>query len=494
MTILEATKINTRPPEPEAPPAEELAETPSTSAVPHNREVEEAVIGAVLINPDIFPDLAAFLRANDFYIIRHRWIWEAFIRLREKSIPVDFLTVSDELKSAGQLDEIGGPAYLTALLNQVPTSLHAVAYGKLVQDASIRRRMLTDANQLATQAYDYQAPLPAEYKPEEAGRPRFVIHQATEALQPHPPRQEIIKGLLSIKQLGCFYGEAGSKKSYSLMTLALAVATGATWLDFETQQARVLFLDEDAGEDGTRERVAECLRGMLIDDAPQFDYMSMAGLQLDQDADAAKLEAIIREGLYSLVILDAFGDLMSGDENSKEDTAPIMRNLRRVADHTEAALLFIHHANKTGGYRGSSHIKGKLDLMVGVTSENGKPFINFKTDKVRYGQARTWAAQANWGPGQFYLTGVDAQKAIPAPLSKSQEFVIGYLTDHGASSLPEVMAAADTCSSGTARNAIYSLASLGIVKRINPEAPKNEAAIYELSNRESNRDTTSYEE
>jgi hypothetical protein len=478
------TQTQTLPFGPEAPPAEELAETPSTSAIPHNREAEEAVIGAVLINPDIFSDLAAFLRANDFYIIRHSWIWEAFIHLHEKSIPVDFLTVSDELESAGRLAEIGGPAYLTALINQVPTSLHAEAYGRIVQDASIRRRMLTDANQLATRAYDYQDPLPPEYKPEEAGRPRFVVHQAVDALQPHPPRQEIVKGLLSIKQLGCFYGEAGSKKSYSLMTLALAAATGATWLDFETQQARVLFIDEDAGEDGTRERVAECMRGMLIEDAPQFDYMSMAGLQLDQGADAAKLEAIIRDGLYSLVILDAFGDLMSGDENSKEDTAPIMRNLRRIADHTEAALLFIHHANKTGGYRGSSHIKGKLDLMVGVTSENGKPFVNFKTDKVRYGQARTWAAQANWGPGQFWLSGVDAQKASPAPLSKSQEFVIRYLTEHGASPLPVIIAGADTCSSGTARNAIYSLAGLGIVKRTNPEAHGNEAAIYELTNRD----------
>jgi hypothetical protein len=468
--------------EPEAPPMNEPAGIPSTSAIPHNREAEEAVIGAVLINPDSFPDLATFLKADDFYIHRHRWIWEALACLHEKHVPVDFLTISNELEAAGQLAEIGGPAYLTALLNQVPTSLHAEAYGRVVQDASIRRQMLADANQLATRAYDYQAPLPPEYKPEEVGRPRFVVHQAAEALQPHPPRQEIVKGLLSVKQLGCFYGEAGSKKSYSLMTLALAVATGATWLDFETQQARVLFIDEDAGEDGTRERVAECMRGMLIDDAPQFDYMSMAGLQLDQDADAAKLEAIIREGLYSLVILDAFGDLMSGDENSKEDTAPIMRSLRRIADHTEAALLFIHHANKTGGYRGSSHIKGKLDLMVGVTSENDKPFVNFKTEKVRYGQARTWAALANWGPGQFWLTGADTQKAGPAHLSKSQEFVIRYLTEHGASPLPTIMAGADTCSPEAARKAVYNLAGLRKIYRTNPgETGQGMAAIYDLT-------------
>jgi replicative DNA helicase len=128
--------------------------SPSSSVIPHNREAEEAVVGAVLINPESYYDLAQFLQAEDFYIVRHRWIWEAFTRLHEKRIPLDFLTVSEELNNAGQLAEIGGPAFLTALLNQVPTSLHAEAYGRLVEADAIRRRMLTAANQIATLAYN----------------------------------------------------------------------------------------------------------------------------------------------------------------------------------------------------------------------------------------------------------------------------------------------------------------------------------------------------
>ena len=137
------------------PPPEETSVS-TASAIPHNREAEEAVVGAVLINPEAYYDLAQFLRADDFYIVRHRWIWEAFTRLHEKRTPVDFLTVSEELESAGQLEEIGGPAYLTALLNQVPTSLHAEAYGKMVEAAAIRRRLLTSANSIATLAYNEQ--------------------------------------------------------------------------------------------------------------------------------------------------------------------------------------------------------------------------------------------------------------------------------------------------------------------------------------------------
>jgi len=132
----------------------EEATFPSAPLIPHNREAEEAVVGAVLINPEAYYDLAQFLQAEDFYIHRHRWIWETFNRLHEQRTPIDFLTVTEELDRAGQLGEIGGPAYLTALLNQVPTSLHAEAYGRMVEAASIRRRMITAANQIASMAYD----------------------------------------------------------------------------------------------------------------------------------------------------------------------------------------------------------------------------------------------------------------------------------------------------------------------------------------------------
>jgi replicative DNA helicase len=143
-------------PEERRPEPQEGSSLPSTPGIPHNREAEEAVVGAVLINPEVYYDLAQFLQPDDFYIHRHRWIWEAFTRLHEQRIPVDFLTVTEELERAGQLGEIGGPAYLTALLNQVPTSLHAEAYGRMVEAAAIRRRMLTAANQIATLAYSQQ--------------------------------------------------------------------------------------------------------------------------------------------------------------------------------------------------------------------------------------------------------------------------------------------------------------------------------------------------
>ena len=125
----------------------------TASVVPHSREAEEAVLGAVMINPETYYEVAQFLQAEDFYIHRNQWIWQAFVHLNERRQAIDFLTVSEELDQRGQLGEVGGPAYLTSLINNVPTSLHAAAYGHLVEEAAIRRRMISAANAIAKVAY-----------------------------------------------------------------------------------------------------------------------------------------------------------------------------------------------------------------------------------------------------------------------------------------------------------------------------------------------------
>jgi len=131
----------------------EESTAPSSPSVPHSREAEEAVVGAVLINPEVYYDIAQFLSPDDFYIHRNRWIWAAFIRLHESRTPIDLLTLSEDLERAGQLNEIGGSVYLISLINQVPTSLNAESYGRIVEENSLRRRMIQAAKQIASLAY-----------------------------------------------------------------------------------------------------------------------------------------------------------------------------------------------------------------------------------------------------------------------------------------------------------------------------------------------------
>lgn len=134
-------------------------ETSSASMTPHSREAEEAVIGAVLINPESYYDVAQFLKSNDFYLHRHKWIWEAFVRLNERNESIDYITVTQELEKMERLEDVGGEAYVTQLINNVPSSLHAEAYGHRVEETAIRRRMIEAANKIAQLAHEQKLSL-----------------------------------------------------------------------------------------------------------------------------------------------------------------------------------------------------------------------------------------------------------------------------------------------------------------------------------------------
>ena len=138
----------------DVPYGDDKSAAPSPSALPHNREAEEAVVGAVLINQEVYYDVAQFLSADDFYIHRNKWIWEAFTRLHEQRFPIDLLTLSEELDRSNQLADVGGSSYITSLINQVPSSLNAESYGRIVEGHSVRRKMITAANKIASIAYN----------------------------------------------------------------------------------------------------------------------------------------------------------------------------------------------------------------------------------------------------------------------------------------------------------------------------------------------------
>lgn len=121
--------------------------------LPSSRDAEEALIGAVLINKEVYLDVSQFLSAEDFFIVRNQWIWEAFQHLNETRQPIDLLTVKEVLNNRGQFEEVGGQAYLLSLVNQAPNAFHAASYGRIIEQNAIRRRMLEAANEVARLAY-----------------------------------------------------------------------------------------------------------------------------------------------------------------------------------------------------------------------------------------------------------------------------------------------------------------------------------------------------
>jgi len=130
---------------------------PPDRMAPHSVEAEEAVLGSVLLNSDSLYEVAAFLQPDDFFIVRNSWVWEAILRLHERNEQIDYVTVVEELRQQGRLDEIGGAAYITYLINHTPSSIYAEAYGRIVERAAIRRRLLAAASEIAQLAHEESA-------------------------------------------------------------------------------------------------------------------------------------------------------------------------------------------------------------------------------------------------------------------------------------------------------------------------------------------------
>jgi replicative DNA helicase len=121
---------------------------------PQNVEAEQSVLGSLLIDPDAIIKVASFLRPEDFYRESHQIIYRAVLTLHDRRQPADFVTLVDELTRQEQLEAVGGPAYLTSLINMVPTSVHAEHYGRIVERTSVMRRLISAAGEIAALAYE----------------------------------------------------------------------------------------------------------------------------------------------------------------------------------------------------------------------------------------------------------------------------------------------------------------------------------------------------
>ena len=124
----------------------------STPPLPFSAEAEKALLGAVMIEPGIAAGID--LVSDAFYVHRHRWVWEAIKSLEARGVAPDFVTVGDELERAGNLEEAGGHAWLTRMLNETPSFLNAAEYAAIIRDKHRRRKALESAHELARAAYD----------------------------------------------------------------------------------------------------------------------------------------------------------------------------------------------------------------------------------------------------------------------------------------------------------------------------------------------------
>jgi len=348
--------------------------------VPHNREAEEAVIGSVMINPEAYYDVAQFLQADDFYIVRNRWIWEAYTRLHERRAPIDFLTVQEELERSSVLADVGGPAYLTALVNQVPSSLHADTYGHMVEQSALRRRMLTAANEIARLAYNQEQTIDTVIDEAEKAifslserRLRHDLQPIQQVLSDYydhidelSQRTEEIFGVptglididhllggLQKSDLLIIAGRPGMGKTGFLLSVAKNAAmrhkkhVAIFSLEMSNEQLVQRLISQETGIDSQRLRSGK----LKNDEWPLFtqaiESLSQTHIFLDDTPAITPLQLRTKcrrlhmEYGLDLVLID-YIQLMSGDthtDNRVQEVSYITRNLKVLARELDAPVL-----------------------------------------------------------------------------------------------------------------------------------------------------------
>ncbi|TFG61943.1 MAG: replicative DNA helicase, partial [Gemmatimonadales bacterium] len=121
---------------------------------PHSTEAEVATLGAILLDPESLGRVLGLLRPEDLYRSSHARIFDAIIVLWEKNDPIDLITLTEALKSAGDIEIVGGAAYVSSLTSSVPTSANIEYYAKIVHETSVRRRLLKVAQQIVADAFN----------------------------------------------------------------------------------------------------------------------------------------------------------------------------------------------------------------------------------------------------------------------------------------------------------------------------------------------------
>ncbi|MFA7253724.1 MAG: replicative DNA helicase [Patescibacteria group bacterium] len=142
---------------------------------PQNSEAERSVLGAVLIDPDALIKIADIVHDDDFYDSRHGSIFMAMINLFEKRMPVDIVTLSEILETAGQIKAVGGSAYLAEIVNSTPSAANIVHYAQIVRDKAILRRLISAGVEITEAGYDEDADISETL--DEAEKRLFAVSQ-----------------------------------------------------------------------------------------------------------------------------------------------------------------------------------------------------------------------------------------------------------------------------------------------------------------------------
>jgi replicative DNA helicase len=355
---------------------------------PHNLDAEESLLGALLLSRDVVGNVAELgLQVDHFYKPAHQHIYAAVRGLMATGQPVDVITVADDLRRNGLLDEIGGAQALLDLQNATPAVSNATRYAKIVQDTALLRRMIAVASEIAELAYDEpddvtKALDEAETKVFEVAEDRVIdstrplgelLPVAMDRLQETFARGDAITGtatgyndldeILSGLQPSTL-NIVGARPAMGKTAFGLGIATHVA----TTARKPVLFFSLEMGHAELTQRIlssearvdSQKLRNgrliesdwtkigrainrlevpLYLDDNPRVTVMEIR-------AKARRMKA--RHGGIALIIID-YLQLMSGGgntENRQLEVSEISRGLKILARELDAPIIALSQLSR----------------------------------------------------------------------------------------------------------------------------------------------------
>jgi RecA-family ATPase len=365
---------------------------------PHSVEAEEAVLGSALIDPEAMERVRRVLTQADFFIVRNAWLWNVMEQLHEQRTPIDIVTMTRELTARGQIDEMGGAAYISQLINGVPTAIHAEGYARIVKRLSVRRGLLGIANEAAQVAFDEkneeiaalseigQRVQSLKYAAISRLNANSSMMSAQDVLRIEWPEPVWIVPELLPAGMGFLHGKPKSGKSWLMMQVACAKATGGRVFDKKIEAGPVLYF---ALEDHPRRLKSRARKQLWPHDTAIDFVMFEAFVQEFRDlleGGADRIAYLIETRGYHLVVVDTFSKAIGMHMSSRDsmDAGAITKalaGLQSVAQTRNACVMFIDHQAKStnqehgdaiGDVYGSVAKAGVSDVMWGLYRERGK--------------------------------------------------------------------------------------------------------------------------
>ena len=326
------------------------------STPPHNLEAEQAVLGACMLKAAAVDVATALIDAADFWRDAHARIWRAILTVQSQGAAVDLLTVRDALATSGDLESVGGPAYVATLIDGVPRSTNVEHYARIVRRTSLHRRaqFLAGRGALeslagvvdAVHALDPGGSLSGPYPP--------VEDDNWTPAAGWPAREWLIPGWLPVGRLGMLSGRGGRGKSRLALQLAARLAAGqkGTFIPPATTtetRAVVEMLHPLGGDPGPvvyaswedeREEVGRRLAAMAVDRL------------VDVEAVRGKLRFIDLRGVGPLWAPSAGG---SGHVQTRAALTSVGGRVRATCEALKARLLVVD--SLAGAYAGDENTR-----------------------------------------------------------------------------------------------------------------------------------------